>query len=322
MKICILGAGAYGLALALTFYKNKNQVVVWTKLDSEKEIINSTRYYQKVLPDIYIPEEISITSSLECLESVDLVVFAVPITFFRSTCLELKEYLHKDLNFCIATKGIENDTGLFAHQILEQVLAVEQISVISGPTFAIDLANSSISGLTLASNNESSFQVVANSFSNSFLTIENCHDMIGVEICGAVKNIMAIIAGMLDGMKQTETTKALFLTKALHEIGNLISHMGGKYETIYTFAGVGDLLLTCNSRKSRNYSLGLLLVEENEFKIQQYIQQTTVEGYYTLLSIYPIIQKYNIDCPFINCLYKILFMNQKKKELLSILTLT
>lgn len=144
--------------------------------------------------------------------------------------------------------------------------------------------------------------------------------MIGVEICGAVKNIMAIIAGVLDGMQISETTKALFLTKALQEIKNLIYVLGGSPQTITTLAGIGDLILTCNSKKSRNFSLGLLLATEELETIKDYIQTNTVEGYHTLISIYSIMQIKKISSPLIECLYDILFKQHDKKELLTILT--
>ena len=121
MKICILGAGAYGLALALAINRNNNQVTVWTKIEKEKEEIVTTRKYQKVLPDVIIPNDIMITTDLSCVQSSDLIVLAIPINFFRSTCLELKNYIDDKNSFCIATKGIENKTNEFCHQILNNI---------------------------------------------------------------------------------------------------------------------------------------------------------------------------------------------------------
>lgn len=320
MKICILGAGAYGLALALTFYKNQNQVTIWTKLKEEEEEINATHYHQNALPNILIPKEIEVTSNLSCVKDANLIVLAIPISFFRSTCLELKQYVSQNSHFCIATKGIEKETNSFCHEILTSIIPTKQIGILSGPTFAIDLANGSPSGLTLASNFKSTEELISSSLQNHNLKLEKSNDVIGVEICGAVKNIMAIIAGMLEGMNVSETTKALFLTKALQEIKSLVTLLGGFSDTITTFSGIGDLLLTCNSNKSRNFSLGILLATENMSVITDYIQKNTVEGYYTLIAIFPIIQKHNISSPLIETLYHILFSNCDKKELFTILT--
>lgn len=326
MKVCILGAGAYGLALALAFYKNQNEVVVWTKLEKEKEEIENTHQNQKALPNILIPNKIQITTDLNCIENANLVVLAIPITFFRSTCLELKNYIHSDLHFCIATKGIEKETDKLCHEILESIIPTKKVAILSGPTFAIDLANNSSCGLSLATNSNSTYNLINFALQSDNLKIEKSNDLIGIELCGAVKNIMAIISGILDGMEVTETTKALFLTNAIQEIENLIISFQGSYQAITTLAGIGDLLLTCNSKKSRNYSLGLLLSkkyeseEQKEQEIISYIQSNTVEGYYTLTSIYSLIQKNNLSSPLIEYLYDILFNHKNKKELLTILT--
>ena len=320
MKVCILGAGAYGLALALTFYRNKNEVTVWTKVQAEKEEIETTHQNQRALPGILIPEEIQINVDLSCVQKADLIVLAIPINFFRNTSIELKDYISGNSHFCIATKGIERETGAFCHEILTSIIPTKQVAVLSGPTFAIDLATGSSSGLTLATNCKTTEELISNSLQHKNLKLEKNNDIIGVEICGAVKNIMAIIAGILEGMKVSETTNALFLTQAVHEIEKLVTVLGGSSNTITAFAGIGDLLLTCNSKKSRNFSLGTLLATEEIETITEYIQTNTVEGYHTLISIYSMIQTKNIHAPLIESLYHILFHHQDKKELLTILT--
>lgn len=319
MKICVLGAGAYGLALALSFYRNNNQVAVWTKIEAEKNEIITTRQNKKALPNVLIPEEITITTDLNCVKECELVVFAIPVSFFRSTCLELKDYVNENLHFCIATKGIENQTCAFCHDILNSIISTNNISVLSGPTFAIDLANNSISGLTLATNSNATYEIVAKSLQSNRLKIERCNDIIGVEMCGSLKNIMAIASGILDGMQVTETTKALFLKEAIHEIGNLIIQFDGSYYTINTLAGIGDLILTCNSTKSRNFSLGKLLATANKQQVLDYINNNTVEGYYTLISIYQLIKKKNINSFMIEAIYSILFQEKTKEELFKVL---
>lgn len=319
MKICILGAGAYGLALALAFYRNNNQVTVWTKIEAEKDELVTTHQNKKALPGVLIPEEIQITTDLNCVSTSDLIVLAIPISFFRSTCLELKSYVDSNSHFCIATKGIENETNAFCHEILMSVIPTSNVSVLSGPTFAIDLANNSTSGLTVAANSDSTYELVSKALESNNLRIEKCNDVVGVEVCGSIKNIMAIISGMLDGMEATETTKALFLTEAIHEIGNLIKNLNGTYNTITTLAGFGDLLLTCNSTKSRNFSLGRLLVTDTKDNVLEYIKNNTVEGYHTLISVYQLIKEKNIHAPLIETLYSILFQEKTKEELFKVL---
>lgn len=319
MKITILGSGAYGLALALAFHLNHNQVTVWTKIEAEKDEIITTRRYQKVLPDVVIPNEITITTDLSCVKNSDLIVFAVPINFFRSTCLELKDYVNSSHNFCIATKGIENQTNEFCHQILESIISTDHVAVLSGPTFAIDLANDSYCGLTVATKCKEVFTLLKDTLENSTLKIEKSDDIIGTEICGSIKNIMAILSGMLDGLKATETTKALFYKEAICEMKNLIIHFNGNGETAYLLCGIGDLILTCSSNKSRNFTLGHLLATADRNTVLEYIENHTVEGYYTLISVYHLIQSNHIKSSLIEILYQILFEEKNKEELFNVL---
>lgn len=320
MKICILGAGAYGLALALSFYRNNNQVTVWTKIESEKNEILNTRMNKKALPGIKINEDILITTDLSCIGDNDLIILAIPINYLRNTCLEIKNYINKDSIICIASKGIENKTNLFAHEILTSIINTKKIAILSGPTFAIDLANNCPSGLTLVTTNYSIFQKIKEALQSNTLKLTYSNDLIGIEICGAVKNIMAIISGILTGMNATETTKALFLTEATNEILLLIETMNGNRKSINTLAGIGDLLLTCNSNKSRNFTLGTLIATENKEVINNYINNNTVEGYQALISLNEIIKNKNINLKLIMSLYKILFKNLDKEEIYSILT--
>lgn len=319
MKICILGAGAYGLALALAFNRNNNQVTVWTKIEKEKEEIITTRRNQKVLPDVIIPNDIMITTDLSCVQSSDLIILAIPINFFRSTCLELKNYVDVTNSFCIATKGIENQTNEFCHQILNSIIPTNDIAILSGPTFAIDLANNSPCGLTVATNSKRVFNILKDTLESTTLKIELSNDIIGTEICGSIKNIMAILAGMLDGLNATETTKSLFYQEAIYEIRNLIVNFNGNKETAYLLCGIGDLILTCTSNKSRNFTLGNLIATADHDTVLNYIKNNTVEGYYTLISIYQLLTTMNIKSPLIEMLYQILFEKRNKVDLFNIL---
>lgn len=319
MEITVLGAGAYGIALALAFYRNHNRVTIWTKLEEEKEELLTYHENKKALPGIYIPDDITITTDLSCIQKSQIIVIAIPIPFFRDTCLELKPYVQENMHFCIASKGMENHTNQFAHEIFQNIISTSHLSILSGPTFAIDLAQNCPSGLNLASISEETGMIIKQCLESSVLKIMVTHDMIGTELGGSIKNVMAIIAGMLEGMQQSETTKALFLVEAIEEMKNLIMAFGGHEVTAYTLAGIGDLLLTCTSTKSRNFTLGILLATKSAEEIQNYIENHTVEGYFTLLSIYQLIQEKKISSPLIELLYQILFQNHNQKELLTLL---
>lgn len=317
MKVCILGAGSYGLALALAFYKNNNDVTVWTKVESEKEEIINYRENRKALPGVSIPEEIKITTNLN--DNYELIVIAIPINYFRSVCEEIKNSINSDTILCIASKGIEKDTNLFPHEVLNSIIETNNIAILSGPTFAIDLAKNSPSGLVCASTSINIYKSIKNCLESNTLKITYTNDLIGTEICGSIKNVMAILSGLLEGIKATETTKALFLTEALNETSNFIETMNGNKETSYTLAGLGDLILTCTSKKSRNYTLGTLIATENKSNIDNYILNNTVEGYYTLIAINQIIKKKEISLPLVELLYKILFDGLDKKEIFNLL---
>ena len=315
MKVTILGAGAYGLALALTFYRNNNDVTVWTKIESERDNLIKTRQNNKALPNVIIPEDITITADISCCNKSDIVIIAIPINYLRSTCIELKNYINNNTIICIATKGIENKTNALCHEILSDITKIENIVILSGPTFAIDLANDEFCGLTLATNNFNNYIAIKNLLDNNKIKLEYTNDIIGTELCGSLKNIMAIISGLINGRMLSETTKALFYTQATKELKKLLKELNGDINTTYLLCGIGDLLLTCT--KSRNYTLGNMLATSNKNEIMTYIENNTVEGYTTLISIYQIIKSKNITSPLIETLYEIIFENTNVEKILT-----
>lgn len=319
MKVTILGAGAYGLALALTFYRNNNDVTVWTKIESERDNLIKTRQNNKALPNVIIPEDITITADISCCNKSDIVIIAIPINYLRSACIELKNYINNNTIICIATKGIENKTNALCHEILSDITKIENIVILSGPTFAIDLANDEFCGLTLATNNFNNYIAIKNLLNNNKIKLEYTNDIIGTELCGSLKNIMAIISGLINGMMLSETTKALFYTQATKELKKLLKELNGDINTTYLLCGIGDLLLTCTSSKSRNYTLGNMLATSNKNEIMTYIENNTVEGYTTLISIYQIIKSKNITSPLIETLYEIIFENTNVEKILTAL---
>lgn len=319
MKVTILGAGAYGLALALTFYRNNNDVTVWTKIENERDNLIKTRQNNKALPNVIIPEEITITTDISCCNKSDIVIIAIPINYLRSTCIELKNYINNNTIICIATKGIENKTNALCHEILSDITKIENIVILSGPTFAIDLTNDEFCGLTIATNNFNNYIAIKNLLDNNKIKLEYTNDIIGTELCGSLKNIMAIISGLINGMMLSETTKALFYTQATKELKKLLKELNGDINTTYLLCGIGDLLLTCTSSKSRNYTLGNMLATSNKNEIMTYIENNTVEGYTTLISIYQIIKSKNITSPLIETLYEIIFENTNVEKILTAL---
>lgn len=320
MKVSILGSGAYGLALATEIYENKHEIIMWTPFEEEKNNLETTRKHPGI-GTITLPKEIDFTTDLKiALENKDLIIIALPAPFVDNVLKKAKEFISVNSHICIATKGIEKKTGFFINEIVENNILTDKLAVISGPTFAIDLATKTTGGLTLATKNEETKYIVKKALQNNHLRLRTTDDIIGVEICGAIKNVIAIASGMLDGLKSSESTRAMLLTEALYDMRKIIVAFGGSESTILTYAGFGDLLLTCSSTKSRNFSFGRTIAEDNSKEnVEKYLSNNTVEGYNTLQSIYELLKAKNISIPIIDLIYNIVIKNSAPNDLLTFL---
>lgn len=316
MKISILGTGAFGLALATMFCENKNNVIMWSKFDEEVNHLRKTNSFHGQT----LPNTIKYTTNMqECIEDCDLIVIAIPVSFISDTVFELKKY-YQNQCILIASKGIEQKSNLFAINIINNYIKVNDIGVISGGSFATDMMKKEPMGLTLATKSKYLKEIVLNSLKNEYLKIQTTEDIIGVEICGSVKNIMAIASGIIEGLHYGDSTKHLFITEAIYEIQNLISLFGGNKDTIFTYAGIDDISMTCSSSNSRNYSLGKLIGNNNsKEEIENYKKETTIEGLYTTLSFYDLLKQKGTECPLIDIIYQILYQDEEPTKLIEYL---
>lgn len=319
MKVAILGCGAYGLALASILVKNKVDVTMWSYKEEEKDKLIKTRKSDK-LKNYKIPECINFSNNMnEVVRGKDLIVIAVPTFSFESTVIKLKECIDKRQPVLIATKGIQQDTCLFLHDVFKKHCK-NKIAVISGPSFAVDIIREVPIGLSLATKHNSVELLVRECFENKLTKFRSTNDIIGVEVCGSIKNVMAIASGMLEGMNATPSTKALFLTESMNDIKELLFALGGKKKTILSFAGFGDILMTSTSSSSRNFSFGCLIGEgKSKQVVDNYLKETTVEGMYTLQSIHKLVKKKNVKMQIINLIYDIINGKKDKEEILSFL---
>lgn len=319
MKVCVLGCGAYGSALSMILNENGNEVVAWTAFEDEAKALKETRVAPK-LPGVTLPKEIKYTTDLkEASYKADFVLIAIPTAFVSETLIKAKEYI-KDKPICIASKGIEQDSQLFVSDIVEKILGTKNLAVFSGPSFAIDVANKVPVGLTLACQNKKTTDMIVQAFTNEHFKLRVCSDIIGTEICGAIKNVIAIASGILDGMGMPESTSAMFITESIHDIKELIKGLGGNGNTILSFAGFGDLLLTATSPKSRNYSFGHLIGSgASQQEIDNYIKNTTIEGLYTLKSVHQLIEGKNVEMPIIDLIDGIIYGGKSPKSLVDFL---
>ena len=319
MKVAILGCGAYGLALASILVKNKADVSMWSYKEEEKDSLVKSRKSDK-LKDYKIPKCINFSTDMkDVISDKDLIVIAVPTFSFESTVIELKKYISKNQPVLIATKGIQQDTCLFLHDVFKKHCK-NKIAVISGPSFAVDIVKEVPIGLSLATKHNSVELLVRECFENKFTKFRRTNDIIGVEVCGSIKNVMAIASGMLEGLNAAPSTKALFLTESMNDIKELLFALGGKKKTILSFAGFGDILMTSTSPSSRNFSFGCLIGKgKSKQVIDNYLKETTVEGMYTLQSIHKLVKKKNVKMSIINLVYDIINGTKEKEEILSFL---
>ena len=319
MKVGILGSGAYGLALASILVKNEVNVIMWSHSEKERDLLQNEKKSSK-LKDFKVPDEIAFTCDIEeVIKDKDLIIFAVPAYAFEDTVKLIKKSLNKKIPILIATKGIQQETCLFLHDVFKKYCK-NKYGIISGPTFAEDIIKDVPIGLSLATKSNKVEFIVRKCFSNDKTKFRRSRDIVGVEICASVKNVMAIASGMLEGMGVTDSTRALFLTESMNDIKELIHALGGKKKTILSFAGFGDILMTCTSKTSRNFSFGYLIGKgASKEEVDEYLKNTTVEGMYTLKSIHKLVRSKDVKMPIINLIYNIIIGKKNKEEMLSFL---
>ena len=319
MKVGVLGAGAYGLALSHILVNNKVDVTVWTHDENEAKILDKDRISKK-LNDYKVPSEIKFTTSLkDAVVNMDLIVMAIPAFAFEEVTVKLSKYIKRKQPVLIATKGIQQNTCLFLNDVFSKYLK-NSIAVISGPTFAVDMIKDAPIGFSLATKSHKTEMIIRKCFENSTTKFRRTKDIVGIEICGSIKNVMDIASGMLEGMGVTDSTRALFLTESMNDIKELIDALGGKKKSILSFAGFGDILMTCTSKNSRNFSFGYLIGKGASTKeINDYLENTTVEGMYTLKSIHKLVRKKKVKMPIINLIHDIIEGKKDKEEMLKFL---
>lgn len=310
-SISVLGAGSWGTVLATQAAKNGHQTLLWGHNAAHMARLSQARENKQYLRGLTFPANLTTTASLEqAVCSSTIILIAVPSQAFKSTLLKLKTYPHKNTKIAWATKGFDPDSGLLLHQIVNQLFpASDDMAVLSGPTFAHEVAADLPTALTIASFNTDFSSQLAAIFHNPRFRIYTCQDMIGVQVGGAVKNVLAIAAGIADGLGFGANTRAALITRGLQEIIRLGSKLGGEPDTFMGLAGLGDLILTCTDNQSRNRRFGLALGQgtSKALAIQQIAQE--VEGICATREAYLLAVKHGVEMPIIEQTYKVLYEN-------------
>ncbi len=324
MKIGIIGTGVFSTSIAITIANNKdNNIIMWSENKKLVDDFKKTKKLNTIFKDKTIPKNITITNNYnEALEDVELVFLVTGVEYLENVCKDIKHLLNPNTPICIATKGIAATSKKFVYEIAQNILK-NKISIIAGPTFAIDVANLEPVGFTLASKDKKSREIIKKALDFKDLYIEDSNDLTGIAVCGCVKNIYAIGSGIISGLGNHESTKAVYLRAVYEELSNILYAYKSSLETLNSLAGFGDLILTCSSDKSRNFSYGEILGKKgNKKNAKNYLEKNTVEGVNTINALYHLLKKRHVKCPIINTIYDILNNEEKPQKLIDIIIKT
>ncbi len=317
-KIGVIGDGAWGTALALLLNEAGNSVRIWGYFDDYIAHMKQVRENTKYLPGPKIPESILLTNDMtECIEDAGLLVMAVPSHVMRQTCLSLKGAIKSVGTEPVAidvSKGIENKTLLRMTEVIHDVLPQLDVAVLSGPTHAEEVALGVPSVAVTASTKDELPELVQSIFSTDRFRVYTSDDIVGVEVGGALKNIIAIAAGISDGLGFGDNTKAALMTRGLAEMTRLGVAMGAQPMTFAGLSGMGDLIVTCTSRHSRNRGLGEQIGSGMTLQQVSEKMEKVAEGVKTVCSVVDLAEKYNVDIPIARKVYEILYENRNAME--------
>jgi len=315
-SIAVLGAGSWGTALAILLANNGQQVRLWAHREEHVEALKNERYNTRYLPDIPLPDAITPTADIaEAIAGAEMVLVVVPSHVFRATLQAVKPHFSKNQHIAWASKGLEAETNKFLHEICQEELGYDlHPVVISGPTFAREVAVGQPSAVTVACFEESYAEHVARMLHNDVFRAYISQDVIGVQVGGAVKNVLAIAAGIADGLGYGANTRAALVTRSLAEVMRFGVIMGGQRETFMGLAGLGDLILTATDNQSRNRRLGIALAKGKSIQeAGKEIGQVT-EGVLTAKEIYTIATNKDVEMPITEQVYRVLYEGLSPKD--------
>ncbi|MDD7219948.1 MAG: NAD(P)H-dependent glycerol-3-phosphate dehydrogenase [Clostridia bacterium] len=307
-KISVLGAGSWGTALAVLLHNNGHDVILWSALGEEIELIREKRENVSKLPGVRIPEEIDITLDLErSLNQADVAVLAVPSPYIRSTCKRMKPFVKEGQIIVNVAKGIEEKTLMTLSEIIEQEIPAADVSVLSGPSHAEEVGRGLPTTCVISSHKRLTAEYLQGIFMSPVFRVYTTPDMLGVELGAALKNVIALAAGTADGLGYGDNTKAALITRGIAEISRLGVKMGARCETFYGLSGIGDLIVTCASVHSRNRKAGYLMGKGYTMEEAMKEVKMVVEGVYSAKAAKSLSEKYDVEMPIITEVNKVLF---------------
>lgn len=315
MKISVLGAGSWGTALAKLLGNNGHEVTLWSALSAEIEMINTHRELVDKLPGVKIPDNVTATTDLEVsCKDKELLVFAVASPFVRSTAKKAAPFIREGQLIVNVGKGIEADTLDTLTDIIEEEIPQAEIAVLSGPSHAEEVSHEIPTSCVVGAKSKKSATLIQDIFMNEKFRVYTSPDIIGIELGGSIKNVIALAAGIADGLGYGDNTKAALMTRGIAEISRLGMAMGGKLETFSGLSGVGDLFVTCMSQHSRNRKAGYLIGKGYTMDEAMKEVKQVVEGVYSAKAALQLSKKYNIEMPIVEQINLILFEGKSAKE--------
>ncbi len=308
MKISVIGSGGWGTAVAILLAKKGGDVYLWSWIQEETDRLNRDRENKEFLPGVAFPENITCTHDMgECTDGAELIITAAPSPATRATAKQLSPRVKDGQKLINISKGLEEGTLLRLSEVYKEEIPQADISVMSGPSHAEEVSRGLPTTNVVASENMDTAKFIQDIFMDDMFRVYTATDIIGVELGGALKNIIALCAGISDGLGYGDNTKAALMTRGLAEIARLGKAMGANERTFMGLSGVGDLIVTCTSMHSRNRRAGILLGQGKSLKETLDAVHMTVEGVNTAKAAYEMAKKYNVEMPIVNEAYNILY---------------
>lgn len=313
--VSVIGAGSWGIALALLLAKNGNNVTVWSIVKEEIDMLNEKREHVDKLPGVPLPSDMIFTTDLEkAVKGKKVLVLAVPSVFTRGTANKMKEYVEEGQIIVNVAKGIEESTLMTLSDIIEEEIPQANVAVLSGPSHAEEVGRGVPTTIVVGAKTEETAEYLQNLFMNDVFRVYTSSDILGMELGGSLKNVVALAAGIADGLGYGDNTKAALITRGIAEIARLGVAMGGQSETFYGLTGMGDLIVTCASVHSRNRKAGVLIGQGKTMDEAMKEVKMVVEGVYSAKAAMLLSEKYNVSMPIIEQVNLILFENKPADE--------
>ncbi|WP_053032216.1 NAD(P)H-dependent glycerol-3-phosphate dehydrogenase [Staphylococcus haemolyticus] len=317
-KITVFGMGSFGTALANVLAENGHTVLMWGKNEDSVKELNDHHQNKRYLKDVVLDSRIKATSDIkEAANFTDIYLMALPTKAMREVTSEIDSLIDSKKTFIHVAKGIENDTFKRVSEMIEDSISEDHnggIGVLSGPSHAEEVVIKQPTTVAASSKDEKVSKLIQDLFMNDYLRVYTNNDLVGVELGGALKNIIAVSSGIVAGMGYGDNAKAALMTRGLAEISRLGEKLGADPMTFLGLGGIGDLIVTCTSTHSRNYTLGFKLGQGQTMDEALNEMNMVVEGIYTTNSVYHLAKQQNVDMPITNALYKVLFEDNPVKD--------